>query len=373
MRERIGGVAFDQLIDEVSDLIFVLGPGFRICYLNQAVERTLGWSAKELLGKRGLRLVLPEDRPTFRQSLRERPLAPELSVQLRVRIRSGDYRLLRLRASLSWEEDGRFQQARVIAQDVTEQVALRHAHSSRATHFSALMDLFQQEVVDAPPMHLLQSLLDLAIETIPDAQRGTILLRGPSGFRFVASVGWPLEVLQRLDMPLDDEHNELLRRSGIKVIRLAYDPQQLLDLGEPTELIEQLRAIGTYDIRVSLRAPILLEGELYGYFNLDNMDRPAAFDDLAQEALILFAGQAAVSLKYQQMLDQLASASKESRRQATRQSLIARIATIINSTLDLEDVFATSLALISEAIDVQKAGIVLFDWKRRVGSLVAQW
>lgn len=364
---------FEQLVDEVSDLVFVVEAGPRITYSNRAVERMLGWRLNELTPLYGLELLHPDDLPLI-QGYLDRWAEPAVSpLRVRVRSRSGSYRTLEASVTPFLNVDGSFQKAHVIARDVTEQIALHEAHHRRSAEFTHLMERFEREVTDAPPLTLLHSLLETAIETIQDAQCGSVLLREPDGFHFAATVGWSLERLQRVVLPLEDARTLALRR-GVRVLRLFYeDHSQPFSLRPDAVIVRNLTEARATPIAVTLCAPIFLEGELYGYISLDNLERPDAFDDVASEALILFAGQAAVSLKYQRLLSQLVRANREAERHATRQTLLARIASIINSKLDIRDVMTTALRMLGEAMQVQQAGIFLFDKEKDVGALVAQW
>lgn len=52
---------FRALIENVLDLIAIIKPDGEFLYLNPAVERLLGYTPEELLGKSGLELIHPED------------------------------------------------------------------------------------------------------------------------------------------------------------------------------------------------------------------------------------------------------------------------------------------------------------------------
>ncbi|MCX5970426.1 MAG: GAF domain-containing sensor histidine kinase [Coprothermobacterota bacterium] len=139
---------------------------------------------------------------------------------------------------------------------------------------------------------LLVEILDLAVEVIPGAQSGSILVREEEGFVFRGSVGYDLARLRSIVLPND---YVAARYPDNRVVLLdpPFDEEHL-----PVAIRRQLAEVGRSDqIQVILSAPIHVQGKLFGFFSLDNFERPDAFSKAAQDTLWLFAQQASIAIE----------------------------------------------------------------------------
>lgn len=126
-----------------------------------------------------------------------------------------------------------------------------------------------------------------AVDAIPGAQAGSLLLRGDDGrYSFVAAVNFEQTVLAQVQLY---EH-ELYRDPTINGPQLIYsfDNSGIL---EPERRRPLYEAGDTAGIKVSLSIPIEVSGQPVAYFNLDNFDDPQAFDGGGAEMGQLFAHQ----------------------------------------------------------------------------------
>jgi PAS domain S-box-containing protein len=89
---------FRLLADQSHDIVAVVSPAGQLRYVNRAVERTLGYSADEIVGRFGLALVHPEDasqvRARLQAVLREGPDRKPVTIEFRVRHKDGSWRWL---------------------------------------------------------------------------------------------------------------------------------------------------------------------------------------------------------------------------------------------------------------------------------------
>ena len=84
---------FRALIENASDLITVVDGEGVIQYVSPSVERVIGWTADDLLGRDVFELLHPDDQPRARQifeSFRERP-GTGARVEFRVRNPAGEW------------------------------------------------------------------------------------------------------------------------------------------------------------------------------------------------------------------------------------------------------------------------------------------
>jgi PAS domain S-box-containing protein len=85
-----------DIVEHASDLISVLGPDGTIRYHNPAVHRVLGYAPEELVGRRALEFVHPEDLPGALRALGEVVAQPGVAapVDFRFRHKDGSWRTL---------------------------------------------------------------------------------------------------------------------------------------------------------------------------------------------------------------------------------------------------------------------------------------
>jgi diguanylate cyclase (GGDEF)-like protein len=141
-----------------------------------------------------------------------------------------------------------------------------------------------------------QEVLVRTIELVPDAQAGSLLLRGEDGhFRFVAAAGFDLAALRGVRLA----SIELGRSDPPAVERIRVRESHHLLGAERSDAF--VRAGRLADIEVTLSVPIVVAGEARGFLNLDNFEQRDAFDADAQSIAEALAGQVAVALQRLQL------------------------------------------------------------------------
>lgn len=134
-----------------------------------------------------------------------------------------------------------------------------------------------------------QRLMEGAVEAIPGAQAGSLLLSGDDGrYYFAATVNFDQQVLAQVQLY---EH-ELFRDPDITGPQLIYgfDNSGIL---EPERRAPLYEAGNTAGIKVSLSVPIVVSRQVVAYFNLDNFSSADAFNADAVQMAELFAQQVA--------------------------------------------------------------------------------
>ncbi|MBL6751855.1 MAG: PAS domain S-box protein [Nevskia sp.] len=131
---------FRALIEEATDVIFVMQPDGRMSYVSPSIKRAAGYAPEELVGRSFLEFIHPEDAKAALGSFQELVLRPEGSVQSQARYRHKDG---------SWrhvEAVGRNLLATpgvngfvVNLRDVTERVLAEQAERKSSARLSALV------------------------------------------------------------------------------------------------------------------------------------------------------------------------------------------------------------------------------------------
>ena len=150
---------------------------------------------------------------------------------------------------------------------------------------SALLELSELAHTTEDDDDFYQRLIERAVEVVPGAQGGSVLLNvpGTTDYRFAAAVGFDLERLQ--ERVLSSEF----------FFRDAVDPhaQILTDIhnGDAGEEIEEwLASAGQLkDIVVNVSAPVITEGMSVAFLSLDNFEEVSAMTDMSVEMTTVLA------------------------------------------------------------------------------------
>ncbi len=158
----------------------------------------------------------------------------------------------------------------------------------------ALMELIPALATGDELEALLQHIVRMAVDLIPTADAGSILLKELDGFHFRAVEGYD-EALKTQVLPLDNHFVADLQRGRVLHVRhIARLDDALL----PENVTRGLHELGrTDEIEETLVAPFLVRGDLLGYVTLDSFNRQSRFTQEDENMLGLFASMAAVAVR----------------------------------------------------------------------------
>lgn len=218
--------------------------------------------------------------------------------------------------------------------------AVRYARSLQALH---------GDLIGGQPEQAYQPLLERALATIPGAECGSLLIREDGGFRFAASVTFDEMELQGVTFTMADMRDtwyglgeEAWSRGVPRII--AKGLLSVKDTGydlHGVRVEDTLPSVET--LQANIGVPILYQGEVYGFLNVDSMTDPEAFE---QESIVLaesFGRQAAMLLHEAHLRAQVLAAARTDvltglqNRRAFTESLTRELARVrrAGSTLSL--------------------------------------
>jgi len=200
------------------------------------------------------------------------------------------------------------------ARNLLEARALSRRAIAQAGQLRALIEL-QRETISARPESLYQRVLQAAVDNVPGAQAGSLLVRSGDVFEFSAAMGYDLETLRSAVIQTSDLRHwhgggpEEWARGEPRV--LSNDDVSFTELSStddvlPTEL-EQAGRLG--EIAANLYLPVVYRGHVLAVVNLDNMDDPFAFNEESIDAARTFGPTVAVLLhesRYRRLLAEAA-------------------------------------------------------------------
>lgn len=149
----------------------------------------------------------------------------------------------------------------------------------------AIVELMSEYLKKRKIEELYQLLLEKAVEAIPNAQAGSVLVKKGNKYVYVASVGYDLEKLSKVTFPVS-KTGKWLEKDSIK----RADDIMGIDQKLPKENLEILINAGRLkEIKCSMSFAVEIEGEPVVIFNLDNFEREDAFNEETRELARIFA------------------------------------------------------------------------------------
>lgn len=190
-------------------------------------------------------------------------------------------------------------------------LALERTLSSR--YHEAVIEL-THAAVESPPEKLFEQVVEQAVQLVPGAEAGSLLVREGDRFYFCATVGFDREALAPISFSEADQRNWYGEPSqgwwqGEPRI-LVSQSNTLVELNAASPSPDLLRNAGRLEeIKANLCLPIVYRGEVLALLYLDNFHDPGAFGKDSLEVARAFAAPVAALLhevRYRKLLEQAA-------------------------------------------------------------------
>jgi PAS domain S-box-containing protein len=281
---------FRALVENIQDIVMQLDLEGRLVYVGPAAELITGYTPQEALGRPAFEFVHAEDVPkakeVFYNLLNRPPDEGRLTTPFEHRIvtKEGEVRRVETLASVLRDATGRAMGVISTTRDITRRKSREEQLEALAAAVAALTSTLELEP-------LLSNILAAAIQAIPAAEKGSILMldeaSGELSFRALAGYG---------DQRIRDER--FPRESGYSA-KAIHERRPLLIAdarADPSTIypgdIEEMR-----EVKSAVVAPLMVKGRPIGVISLDNASREDAFgaDDL--RTLVPFADQAALAIE----------------------------------------------------------------------------
>jgi len=285
------------ITDALHDVVVLTDADAQVSFVTPSVQTVLSRDAEEVVGRPVLELFEPADRDAVREALR----APTDQVVEARGVHPGGHEVW-LEATLR-RIDGA---GTVLAcRDVTQRVRDRRDLQREVAYRRTLVELTRDMLSAELDQRFYQLLMERAIELVPDAQGGSMVLwdEEDERYTFVAAKGFDLDVLRTIRLtPEELDRSDPPRVERIEVRKTSGR------LNAAT--LARFRAAGRLDeLEMTLSVPISSRGHAAGFLNLDNFRRADAFGSDAIEAAEALAVQ--VGLAFQRL--QLEASLREER------------------------------------------------------------
>lgn len=166
----------------------------------------------------------------------------------------------------------------------------------------SMMEITPEMLLDDDLDKLLDRILKKAIELIPRAQSGSILIKQGGMMKFRAAVGYDLNSLKKIQLRFEDMFQYRIGN--------LYEPAVIQDIKTFNEknLNQEVSASGVLEVSVAkavLTSAILLNKEIYGFINLDNLEDQNAFQNQDKLLIKHLAQQIEVALKNHALIEEI--------------------------------------------------------------------
>ena len=168
----------------------------------------------------------------------------------------------------------------------------------------AMMEVTPKMLLDDNIDRLLQNILEIAVELVPNSESGSILVKNEDDImEFHAAVGYDLSMLKDIHLRFEDTYQYRLQQ--------FYGPTVISDLktfneANPSRNVAQEFAEKKTELAASvLTCGVMFQNEIYGFINLDNMDNQDAFDDQDKLLIKHLASQIEIALNNRFLVEKI--------------------------------------------------------------------
>ena len=159
------------------------------------------------------------------------------------------------------------------------------------------------EILRSGDIHgILQLILDKAIEIIPNAQKGSILLWNNDFLEYKAMYGYDIEALKDFKFNID----EIFQYNAKDLYEPIIIPNvEEFNMNLKKDKFNILKDTRSFELNSCISCAISIDNEFYGTINIDNTESNYAFIDEHKPIVKYFAEQIGVALKNAQLLKKI--------------------------------------------------------------------
>jgi len=151
-----------------------------------------------------------------------------------------------------------------------------------------------------------QFILEKAVEIIPGAQAGSVLIKNGDYYEFAACVGYDFAQLSKIKFRPEELAQSMDGQVKIVTHLDKFDSEKITD--ERQEILVKYGRVS--EIKAILSVPIFVENEIVAFFNLDNFEDENAFNQISIRIATVFANQVGVVFERIKLEEQLQKQKK---------------------------------------------------------------
>ncbi len=308
-----------------------LDPEARILDCSSTMVEMMGQSREALVGARFEEQLSPESRATLRAAWAEPGNRSGFATELELVRADGSKRDALFRAKTLCSADNQPESVLGVLIDITEGKRQQRLLEALAGVGKAIAETRDLEA-------LLSKLLRAALQAVPAASKGSILLKGEDGLlRVAATEGYADPRVQQLEFSEGQGYSWRVASEGVgvRIDDVRADPDTRYE-GELDEVLA---------VRSAIAAPLSARDRVIGVLSLDS-EQPAAFAAADLDALVTFAGTAALVIERRQLVEETA-------RRLHRLELVSAVSAALRVATSRDEMLPI---LLDQVMDLLEAG-----------------
>lgn len=187
--------------------------------------------------------------------------------------------------------------------DLVCQLTSKNKMLDQNNKFANAIVQITSQILQSKDIHsILQLILDKAVDIIPNAQKGSILLVNENHLEYRAMYGYDMDALKDFKFELHE-----IFQNGAENL---YEPIIINDVEAfnrklNKERFDVLKETRSFELKSCISCAISLDNEFYGIINIDSVDSNYAFVDEHKPIIKYFAEQIGVALKNAQLIERI--------------------------------------------------------------------
>lgn len=292
---------YRSLIENATDMIFMIDARHRVLSVNRATAVALNRTPGEIVGNSISDLFPEQVAAQYSESLEDVFHTGEGQVAESIMV-AGD-RDLWISTSLAPVRDAEGQVMAVIGmtRDLTERKEAEEAIRQYSQRLETLHEIDQAILAAGSPAEIARATLQRVQDLVPSIRASVSVFDFKANEARVLAVSGQTSVGTDTRTPLDMHWIDQLRRGQVFIV------EDFLTIPEPSEIVEALLAEG---VRSYINVPMISSGELLGALNLGGA-YPGAFSDEQVEVVREVAGPLAIAIRQARLHEQVQRHAEE--------------------------------------------------------------
>jgi len=194
----------------------------------------------------------------------------------------------------------------VIGKEIELQVMKKKfQHLERSFEITkAMMGVTPKMLLDDDIDKHLQNILEIAVELVPNAQSGSILIhKDDEDMQFRAAVGYDLNLLKEVELRYTDTYQ--YRLGTLLEPTVIQDIKTFNEANPERNVAQEFADKDTIMAASVLTCAIQFDDKIYGFINLDNLTNPEAFDEQDKLLIKHLASQIEIALNNHHLVEEI--------------------------------------------------------------------
>jgi len=271
---------YKTLTDNLQDTVLLLNKAGTIEFINPIAEKKFGISIREIKGQSLFDFFQYEHKKVLCKALDSVEKTGEYHDEFVFISNNGKLHFEVYFKSVDYEEG-----IVVIMHDISEREKALENQKNLLKMQDIFLNLIAEIVKNKLDDNTYNRILKMALDVVPGVQAGSVLYRDGDIFRYIAAIGYEFNLLKQVVMTED----EIVKSKNPEILIVKnlekYNDEYLQD--EKHQILRE--AARNDEIYEMISIPILIDGEVFAYFNLDNFEKKPLINETSLKVAEIFS------------------------------------------------------------------------------------